>query len=77
MTDTWFAFHGRVPVFFFVDPSETFSRDTEPYKLGQVYGSGVSEGSTEKENRSGKELRITTESPYNTYSTFSLDDSVR
>ena len=56
MADTRSTYHGRVPVFFFVDPSETFSRDPEPYKLVRVYGSGVSEGSTEKKTGQGKSM---------------------
>jgi len=55
MKNAWYAGHGRVPVFFVVDPSETFSRDPVPSKLPLTHGSGVSEGSTTKKNRSGKE----------------------
>jgi len=51
---SWHADHGRVPVFFVVDPSETFSRDPEPSKLPLTYGSGVSEGSTTKKTGQGK-----------------------
>jgi hypothetical protein len=50
----WNADHGRVPVFFVVDPSETFSRDPELSKLLLTYGSGVSEGSTTKKTGQGK-----------------------
>ncbi len=57
MTDTCYWYHGRVPVFFAVDPSETVRREAEPCKPQIIYGSAVSEGSTAKENRSGKELR--------------------
>ena len=55
MTDTRYVYHGRVAVFFVVDPSETVRREAEPCKQQNIYGSAVSEGSTAKENRSGKE----------------------
>jgi len=54
MKFAWYAGHGRVPIFFVVDPSETFSRDPEPYKLPLTHGSGVSEGSTTKKIGQGK-----------------------
>ena len=52
--DTRRAYHERVAVFFVFDPSETFSRDPEAYKLPLTYGSGVSEGSTTKKTGQGK-----------------------
>jgi hypothetical protein len=51
-----YADHGRVPVFSVVDPSETFSRDTEPFKLPLTYGSGVSEGSTTEKIGQGNSM---------------------
>jgi len=45
---------------FVVDPSETVRREAEPCKQQIIYGSAVSEGSTAKENRSGKEHERTT-----------------
>jgi len=42
---------------FAVDPSETVRREAEPCKQQIIYGSAVSEGSTVKENRSGKDSR--------------------
>ena len=55
MTDALCACHGLVPVFFVVDPSETVRREAEPCQQQYIYGSAVSEGSTAKENRAGKE----------------------
>jgi len=53
----WYTYHGSVPIFFVVDPSETFSRDPEPFKLLLTYGSGVSEGSTTKKIGQGKSMK--------------------
>jgi hypothetical protein len=54
MMNTQGAYHGGVAYFSVVDPSETFSRDPEPYKPGTGCGSGVSEGSTTEKYGRGK-----------------------
>ncbi len=47
-------FHEGVEVFSVWYPSETFSRDAEPYKLLSIWGSGVSEGYQTEKTVSGK-----------------------
>jgi len=54
MTEGWCVYHGRVAVFFVVDPSETVRREAEPCQQQSIYGSAVSEGSTAKKTGQGK-----------------------